>query len=566
MRETSVNQAGAERADSVRTAAGRSSKAGRAGRRTEQARTGAISSASVGDVARAANVAERRHDAPAGFTAKGILEYSCPMQHARSHGDHHLFLRRIARRSMLEHHLAPDFTAAALAELERLAPPASAGLRDLRDLAWCSIDNDESMDLDQLTVAVDDSGGATRILVAIADVDGTVSKDSAIDGHARHNTTSVYTPAEIFPMLPNRLSTDLTSLAFDSDRAAVVVDLVVSQSGEIDGSEIYPALVRNRAKLAYNSVAEWLNGAAPAPAALSAAPGMEEQLRVQDAVASRLGAVRISHGALEFETIEAKPVFDDGAVCALHVERRNRAKAIIENFMIAANTATARYLASRNLPSLRRVVRSPSRWGRIVDLAARHGRALPAEPDGQALQRFLVHERAAEPEMFPDLSLAVIKLMGAGEYVVERPGEREDGHFGLAVRAYSHSTAPNRRFPDLVTQRLLKASMCAGAVPYGEDELEVLASHCTAMEDEANKVERTVKKAAAALLLERRVGQEFSAVVTGAAPKGTWVRLLDPPVEGRLEHGFEGVDVGDQVRVRLVSTDAERGFIDFARV
>jgi VacB/RNase II family 3'-5' exoribonuclease len=479
--------------------------------------------------------------------------------------DQRALLRDIARRAMIEHHLAPDFPPAALQQVERLAPAVPSAPRDLRNLLWCSIDNDDSMDLDQLSVSMPGGNGATRILVAVADVDNLVRKDCAIDQHARQNTTSVYTAAQIYPMLPERLSTNLTSLAFNEDRGAIVVQMDVAPDGTVSGSDVYPAVVRNRAKLAYNSVAAWLDAAGPMPAPVAAVPGMDEQLRVQDRVAALMNEWRHAHGALDLETIEARAVFADHSVRELEVERRNRAKAIIENLMVAANGVTARYLADRRLPSLRRVVRTPARWDRIVDLASQHGDTLPAEPDGQALQQFLKRQQARDPLRFPDLSLAVIKLLGPGEYVVERPGETAEGHFGLAVRDYTHSTAPNRRFPDLVTQRLLKAATSAGPVAYGDDELEVLAEHCTEMEDEANKVERLVRKAAAALLLESRIGEQFDSIVTGASPKGTWVRLLDPPVEGRLERGFEGLDVGDRVRVRLVSTDAQRGFIDFAR-
>ena len=488
------------------------------------------------------------------------------MNRSNDSRDHRALLREIARRAMIEHHLVPDFPPHALEQLDALPPAIPSEPRDLRELPWCSIDNDDSMDLDQLTVSLPANSGGTRILVAVADVDRLVHKDSSLDRHARQNTTSVYTEAQVFPMLPERLSTDLTSLAFNEDRTAVVVDMAVAGDGSVDESQVYLALVRNRAKLAYNSVAGWLDGRGSMPHGVAAIPGLDGQLRVQDRVATSMDQSRHARGALDFETIEARAVFEGDSVRGLQVERRNRAKAIIENFMIGANSVVARFLEDRHLPSLRRVVRTPARWARIVDLAAQHGARLPAEPDGAALQQFLISERARDPVRFPDLSLAVIKLLGPGEYVVERPGETSEGHFGLAVRDYAHSTAPNRRFPDLVTQRLVKAALQGGVVAYGDDELEVLAQHCTEMEDEANKVERVVRKAAAALLLESRIGDEFESIVTGASPKGTWVRLFDPPVEGRLERGFEGLDVGDRVRVRLVSTDVERGFIDFARV
>jgi exoribonuclease-2 len=478
-------------------------------------------------------------------------------------------LAGIARQAMLDYGLRPDFSPDALAEVAAAAeagPVTPARARDLRDLPWCSIDNDDTLDLDQLTVSAPADHGATRILVAIADVDAMVRPDGAVDDHARGNTTSVYTPAVIFPMLPERLSTDLTSLAPGRDRHAVVVEMVIDDEGTLEDSEVYPALVRNQAKLAYGRVAAWLDDEGPRPKALTAVPVLEEQLRVQDAVAARLRRSRVQRGALDFQTLEARPVFSDGRVQELEVVRDNRARGLIQDFMIAANTATARFLEARDFPSIRRVVRSPERWDRIEALAAQFGERLPADPDPKALAAFLARRRAADPLRFPDLSLSVIKLMGAGEYAVERPGEDGSGHFGLAVKDYTHSTAPNRRFPDLITQRLLKAAIDGRPVPYTPEQLTDLAAHCTDMEDEAHKVERLVKKSAAALLLESRVGDAFEAIVTGASKKGTWVRLLEPPVEGRLERGFEGVDVGDRIRVRLLETNVQRGFIDFGRV
>ena len=485
---------------------------------------------------------------------------------------HREILSAIARQAMREHGLLPEFGPDVLAELNRVeASRPTDGhepighVRDLRSLPWCSIDNDDSLDLDQLTVAQAGGRGATRILVAIADVDALVAPGGAIDAHAGHNTTSVYTPAVIFPMLPERLSTDLTSLAFDQDRRAMVVDMLVDEDGAVHEAEVYRALVHNRAKLAYNSVAAWLEGQAPPPRALASVPGLEGQLRLQDRVAAGLRGQRQAQGALEFETIEARAVFDGDTVKDLRAEADNRARDLIEDFMLAANGATARLLEARRFPSIRRIVRSPERWDRIQELAAGLGERLPPDPDAPALAAFLARRRAADRTGFPDLSLAVIKLLGAGEYAVERVGEDGPGHFGLAVKDYTHSTAPNRRFPDLVTQRLLKAAIDGDAVPYSEPRLEELAARCTDMEDEAHKVERRVKKAAAALLLEGRKGQVFDAIVTGAARKGTWVRLLRPPIEGRLERGFEGVDVGDRLRVRLIHTDVEQGHIDFAR-
>lgn len=480
---------------------------------------------------------------------------------------HRELLAEIARRAMIDYQLQPDFSPAALDEAACLQPPRAVpnGARDLRDLPWCSIDNDDSLDLDQLTVSCPAPGGATRVLVAIADVDALVRAGGAVDDHARHNTTTVYTPARIFPMLPERLSTDLTSLAFDRDRAAVVVDMVVDGEGRVGEAEVYRAVVKNYAKLAYGALAAWLDGEGPMPAALAAVPGLDEQIRTQDKVARRLRQSRQERGALDFQTVETRPVFVGDSVRELAVERDNRARDLIEDFMIAANGATARFLDSRNFPSIRRVVRSPERWDRLEALAAEFGDRLPCDPDPKALAAFLARRRAADPLRFPDLSVAVIKLLGAGEYALDPPGEAAPMHFGLAAKDYTHSTAPNRRFPDLLTQRLLKAAVAGEPVPYAEGRLDELARHCTDMEDEAHKVERLVKKAAAALVLQSRVGETFDAIVTGAAKKGTWVRVFQPPIEGRLERGFEGLDVGDRVRVRLVSTDVHRGHIDFAR-
>jgi len=482
---------------------------------------------------------------------------------------HRSILQRIARRAMIERGLVPDFPPQALAELDGIHGPAThaeESTRDLRNLLWCSIDNDASRDLDQLTHAEAMPNGAAKVLVAIADVDALVKKQSVLDDHARQNTTSVYTVAETFPMLPERLSTDLTSLNYESDRLAIVIEMAIAGDGSLQSSDLYGATVRNRAKLAYNSVAAWLEGNGPMPQEISTVKGLDENLRLQDRVAQKLKALRHLHGALDLETIEARPVFDGDELKDLEAEKKNRAKEIIEDFMIAANGVTARYLASKKFPSLRRVVRIPKHWDRIIELAAERGSTLPREPDSKALEQFLVSAKAADPLRFPDLSLSVVKLMGAGEYVVELPGGSVAGHFGLAVKDYTHSTAPNRRYPDLITQRLLKAAMAGRSLPYENDELESLARHCTEEEDAATKVERQVAKSAAAILLESRIGEQFDALVTGASDKGTWVRLLHPPIEGRLESGFEGMDVGHGLRVQLVRANVERGYIDFKRV
>lgn len=481
---------------------------------------------------------------------------------------HRTDLSAIARLAMRERGLLPEFSDAVLRETDALDGAVSASdpaRRDLRELLWASIDNDDSLDLDQLTVAERLAGGAARLFVAIADVDALVKRGTAIDGHARTNTTSVYTAAQIFPMLPEKLSTDLTSLREGVDREALVVEMVVSAEGAISGPSVYPALVRNHAKLAYNAVAAWLEGAEPPPARVSAVEGLADQLRLQDVLAQRLRRLRFQKGALTLETLEAHAVFDGDVLSDLVPEGRNRAHELIEDFMIAANGVTARFLESVNFPSLRRVLRSPERWAKIVSLAAPFGESLPAEPSSVALDAFLRKRRAAEPARFADLSLSVIKLLGRGEYVLEPPGQPVAGHFGLALKDYTHSTAPNRRFPDLVTQRLLKAALAGRAAPYTLEELRELAAHCTEQEDAATKVERRVRKSAAALLLSRRIGQRFDAIVTGASPKGTWVRIAHPAAEGKLVRGYHGLEVGDRVHVELVETDFERGFVDFAR-
>ncbi len=478
-------------------------------------------------------------------------------------------LKDIAHRAMLDNGLQPDYPPEVSAQVKGVGGPASAAgadIRDLRSLLWCSIDNDDSRDLDQLSVADPRPDGAVRILIAVADVDAVVEKGTPVDAHASLNTTSVYTAAQIFAMLPERLSTDLTSLAQDGERLSIVIEMTVSAAGLVTASDIYRARVVNRAKLAYNSVAAWLDGKAAAPAPLSAVPGMDQQLRVQDRVAQALKAVRKAQGALGLTTLEAQAVYDGAALEDLRPDEDNRAKELIQYFMIAANGVVAQFLEARRFPSLRRVLRTPERWPRIVELARQLGESLPAAADAKALSDFLVRRQAAAPQLFPDLSLSVVKLLGAGEYVLKLPGQPAEGHFGLAVSDYTHATAPNRRFPDVITQRLLKASLAAQAVPYGAEELRTLAAHCTLQEGNANKVERLVRKSAAALLLQSRIGQQFDAIVTGASPQGTWVRIAQPLAEGRVVRGFEGLDVGDKARVQLLHTDVQRGFIDFARV
>jgi exoribonuclease-2 len=486
-----------------------------------------------------------------------------------NNGQHRSILQDIAHRVMLERGLLPDFSPEALAELDRIQAPAQetgASIRDLRNLLWASIDNDDSRDLDQLTVAAPATNDGVKLLVAVADVDALVKTGSALDEHARHNTTSVYTSAEIFPMFPEKLSTDLTSLNDNADRLSIVIEMVIAADGSLQGSDVYRALVRNHAKLAYNRLAAWLEGHDSVPDAVASVDGLADNLRTQDKVAQSLKNFRHVHGALTLDTVEAKPLFEGDMLRDLEVQQKNSATEIIEDFMIAANGVTARYLTSKQFPSIRRVVRTPKRWDRIVEIAAEHKFILPAIPDSKALEQFLVKAKTDDPLRFPDLSLTVIKLLGSGEYVAELPGEDAPGHFGLAVKDYEHSTAPNRRYPDILTQRLLKAAIDGKAVPYRKDELDLLATHCTEEEDAAKKVERQVGKSAAALLLQSRIGEQFDAFVTGASDKGTWVRLLSMPVEGKLVQGFEGMDVGNRLRIQLVSVDVQQGFIDFKKV
>jgi exoribonuclease-2 len=477
-------------------------------------------------------------------------------------------LRVIAHRAMVDRGLEPDFPPDAIQQLNGIEGPAretGSSIRDLRNLPWCSIDNDNSKDLDQLTVAERLPAGRAKVLVAIADVDAVVKPGSAVDRHAKTNTTSVYTAVTIFPMLPERLSTDLTSLSEGEDRLALVIEMGVAADGSIQESDVYRALVKNYAKLAYRSVAGWLDGKDKMPDKVSKTKGLDEQLRLQDQIAQVMKAVRYQHGALELETIEPEAVLRDGRVVDLRVEKKNRAQELIEDFMIAANGVSAQFLAKHGVPALRRVVRSPERWDRIRKVAEGFGENLPTDPDSKALAAFLAKRRQADPLRFPDLSLTIVKLMGAGEYVLQLPGQEAAGHFGLAVRDYNHSTAPNRRFPDLITQRLLKPALAGGKIPYSATELSSLATHCTEQEDAARKVERQVRKSAAAQLLSSRIGETFDAIVTGASDKGTWVRLLTPPAEGMLVKGQQGVEVGQQIKVQLTSLNVERGFIDFVR-
>ena len=475
-------------------------------------------------------------------------------------------LREIARRTLVERGFDPDFPEELGPEVERIAStPVDRRREDRTGSPWISIDNDDSRDLDQLSCARALAGGAVLLQVAIADVAALVREGDAIDRHAVRNTTSIYTAGGTFPMLPEPLSTGRTSLNPDADREAVVVEMEIAPSGELGPTRVLLARVRNHAKLADDAVSAWLDGEAPAPSPLARLDGGKEQVRLQERAASALRRLRLRHGALDLDSGEPRPVFDGPAIVDFELVTKTRARLLIEDLMIAANGVVARFLERGGRMSIRRVVRSPERWPRIRAVAAGLGDGLPEEPDVAALSAFLERRRAIDPLRFPDLSLAVVKLLGSGSYEVERPGAGATNHFGLAARDYTHSTAPNRRYPDLITQRLVHDELAGTPSPYSADELEDLAAHCTRREDEAQRAERQIRKSAAALLLSRRCGERFEALVTGAAPKGTWVRLLQPPVEGKLVEGAEGVDVGDLVRVKLVSTDVERGLLDFAR-
>lgn len=486
------------------------------------------------------------------------------------HGNH-VDLRYLANKISAENRFETTFNTDALAQIKDLVKqrdnlkPSSTG-KPMVDLLWSSIDNNDSTDLDQIEYAENLPNGDARVVIGIADVDAFVPKNSPIDLRAAKNTTSVYTGIVTFPMLPDELSSDLTSLRQDVDRLSIVIDLTVDQNGSLKSSDFYRACVRNKAKLAYTAVGNWFDGVTDAPAKGALIAGLREQLQLQRTESERFHNVRVRTGSLNLYTIEAQPVTVDGKVVDISVTEPNPARELIENFMVAANMAMAKFLDQHGAVSLRRIVKEPKRWPRIVELASEYGEKLPEKPDGPALNEFLGKRKVADPEHFPDLSLSVVKLMGRGEYTVVRSGTAHEGHFGLGVHDYTHSTAPNRRFPDLVTQRLLKAIIDGKPAPYTEDELTEIAAHCTEREDAASKVERFMRKAAAAVLLSDRIGETFDAIVTGAKEDATYVRLLKPPAEGRVVKNEQGLDVGDKVRVRLLSTDPMQGFIDLKRI
>lgn len=478
-------------------------------------------------------------------------------------------LKKSAREEMIHEGFDPDWSPEARAQASALKarplPHADGSVRDLRDLLWSSIDNDSSRDLDQVEVAERVPAGI-RVLVGIADVDVDVPIASPIDQHAAAQTTTVYTPVSIFPMLPEELSTDATSLNENADRVGIVIEMLIDSAGSITSSNVYRALVRNKAQLTYGAVGRWLEGTAGPPAKVSAsAAELAAQLKLQDEAAQALRRQRQRLGALDFDRVEAQPVFTNGDIKGIEAVRKNRASDLIEDFMIAANQVMAQTLTRATVSNIRRVVKSPERWPRIVELARAKGAKLPELPDSGALAAFLMEQKEKDPIHYADLSLSVVKLLGPGEYVLSRPGDPTQGHFGLATHDYTHSTAPNRRFADLVTQRLIKSVLSHETPPYKDDQLSGIAQNCTRKEDAARKVERAMSKRVAAVAYYDRRGEVFQAIVTGVTPKGVFVRVINPPIEGRLMRGEQGVDVGDQIRMTLLSTDPQRGYIDFAR-
>ncbi|MFI5230685.1 MAG: RNB domain-containing ribonuclease [Gemmatimonadales bacterium] len=489
------------------------------------------------------------------------------------HGGHHgdFDIHGAARRIVAAAGFQPDLDADARAQLTALTKPAAmptggtgaGAVKDLRDRPWSSIDNTESRDLDQIEIAERLSDGSIRVIVGIADVDALVPANTPLDRHAFADCTSVYTGIEVFPMLPEQLSTGLTSLNENQDRLALAIETVVDAQGNVTSYDVYRAMVKNRAQLAYDDVGAWLDGASPPPKKVAGNAALTEQLQLQHEASQRLKAERVRNGALDFDTIEATPVAKDGRIVDLALVHKNHARDLIEDFMIASNVAIAKFLEARGRSGIRRVVREPERWSRIVELAGRYGTTLPAEPDSLSLANFLAARHKADPDRFPDLSLAIVKLMGPGIYALDLPGKDPGGHFGLATHDYTHATAPNRRYADLVTQRLVKAVLTGASAPYSNDELTAIAARCTEREDAENKVERSVRKTAAALLLSDRIGESFDGIVTGATSHGTFVRIIHPPAEGMVLRNHEGYDVGDKVRVKLVGADPYKGFIDF---
>lgn len=474
----------------------------------------------------------------------------------------------IARAAMLRNGFTPDFPASVAQQLASMSKQVSGGdgIRDLRSLLWSSIDNDDSRDLDQIEYSEDLGAGRTKVFIGIADVDAFAPKGTPVDQHAQSETTTVYAGVVNFPMLPTELSTGITSLLENEDRLAMVTEFEVSSDGELGAHSVYRALVRNKAQLHYSDIGPWLDGSGAMTPKVAASADLQKQLRMQDQVAAALNKNRFAHGALNIENAETRPILVRGEITDIKTEAKNRASGLIEELMVAANECVARTLRDKGLASIRRVVKTPERWPRIVELAQKYGEHLPEQPDSKALNDFMTRRRSADPDHFPDLSLAIVKLMGPGEYEVQPASDTTPDHFGLAVQDYTHSTAPNRRFPDIVTQRLLKAANAGGNPPYSIDELTAIAKNCTDKASAARKVERQMSKSIAAVAMQKHIGQTYDSIVTGASDKGTFVRVLNPIVEGMLLHPPAGTDVGEKLHVKLVEANPERGFIDFVAV
>lgn len=487
-----------------------------------------------------------------------------------SHKKKKVDLAVLSRRAMEQEDFRTGFGLDIIEEAraaKRAGLPHRKNIEDLSNLYWTSIDNTESKDLDQLEFSEPLGEGRSRLMVAIADVDSFVPHASASDDRAAHNTTSVYTGIVVYPMLYEEFSENLTSLIEGERRLAIVADLVIARDGVVESAHFKQAIVRNHFKLAYSQVGKWFTGDAANPSKKGTTEALEDQLELQVRQAGALEGLRFRSGALNLETIEARPVTDKGRVIDLVVTEQNPARELIENFMIAVNCSMTKFLFSKGIVCIRRVVRVPKRWPRIVEVAEQFGEKLPEKPDNKALSQFLEQQRALDPERFPDLSLTIVKLLGRGEYTVVRPGEESaSGHFGLGLHDYAHSTAPNRRYADLIMQRQLKAVLNSRPQPYSEDDLRILAGRCSERESASNRVERYMRKAAAAVLLSDNIGEDFEAIVTGVKGDGTYIRLVKPAAEGRIVQNERGLDVGDKVFVRLLSTDPEKGFIDFKRI
>jgi exoribonuclease-2 len=479
-------------------------------------------------------------------------------------------LRVVARQALLDRGINIDFPASVVTEAREAVEPnyKKLGVRDLTNWLWSSIDNDDSRDLDQIEYLDISTQGKWVLYVAIADVEYFVRKGSALDKYAATNTCSIYTGVQVFPMLPNELSTDLTSFNQGKTRLAVVTETHISKDGEVVSSTVFPAIVKNQARLAYDAVAAWLEGVTPerdptgSIEKLSRNPALQDQIREQEKVAISLRKHREARGALDFVSPQLRATTTPDGKVEVGAQYANRATIIIQEFMVATNEAVDQFLQEKKLPSIQRIVREPKNWPRMAEIASVHGTTLPPKPDGKALQEFLAVQRKRDPHNFPELSLAMIKLLGRGEYVVKTHARDSLGHFGLATPNYAHSTAPNRRYPDLITQRMLKAAFSQKDSPYSLEELDAIAQRCSAKEDDSNRIERQVQKSVAALALRERIGDIFPALVTGVNEDGTWVRVVDPPVEGKLQ-ADRPFKVGDHVKARLTKTNPMRGFLDF---